>query len=93
MRRREFIVFVGGAAVAWPLVARAQRPTMPVIGYLSTRALDDSAHLLAAFRPGHPTVARQCPLWGKKLKSPCSPALAVPTSSLGPMSKIAQFSN
>jgi putative tryptophan/tyrosine transport system substrate-binding protein len=52
VRRREFIAALGGAAAALPLVARAQQPTMPVIGFLNTRAPGQDVHLLAAFRQG-----------------------------------------
>ena len=51
MKRREFIGLVGGAA-AWPLSARAQKPTMPVIGFMSGRAEEDSAQAVTAFRQG-----------------------------------------
>src|SRR5262245_3255644 len=52
MRRREFIALLGGAAVTWPLVARAQQPAMPVIGFLSSLGQYDRRNLIDAFRRG-----------------------------------------
>ena len=41
-----------GAATVWPAIARAQQPTLPVIGYMSGRSPDNSRHLIAAFQQG-----------------------------------------
>ncbi len=52
MQRREFITLIGGAAVAWPIGAGAQQPTMPVVGFLRSPSLADATHLVIAFRLG-----------------------------------------
>jgi len=51
VNRRELIAGLGGAA-AWPLVARAQQPAMPVVGFINGGSADASARFVTAFRQG-----------------------------------------
>jgi putative ABC transport system substrate-binding protein len=51
MRRREFIGFAGGAAVAWPLAARAEQP-IPVVGFLYVGSPEPNGKRVEAFRKG-----------------------------------------
>jgi len=51
MRRREFIAGLGSAA-AWPVVARAQQPAMPVVAFIRGGSADTSVDRVRAFRKG-----------------------------------------
>ncbi len=52
MKRRQFLGVVGGLAAAWPLVARAQQPAMPTIGYFSGRSADAEVAVREPFLKG-----------------------------------------
>jgi putative tryptophan/tyrosine transport system substrate-binding protein len=52
MRRREFIILLGGGAAAWPLAVDAQQPAMPVIGFLSSLSQNDLGLVIPGFLQG-----------------------------------------
>jgi putative ABC transport system substrate-binding protein len=52
IERRKFLATLGGAAAAWPLAARAQRPAMPVVEFLRSGTLTDVLYRVTAFRQG-----------------------------------------
>jgi putative tryptophan/tyrosine transport system substrate-binding protein len=77
MRRREFITLLGGAATTLPLPARAQQPTMPLVGFLGVSSLEKmGGGVLLDFKRGlaetgfvedRTTTTTDCPLWPRSL--------------------------
>ena len=51
MKRRTFIAGLGSAA-AWPVVARAQRPAVPVVGWLDSQSPESARESVSAFQQG-----------------------------------------
>ena len=52
MRRRKFISLLGGTTIGWPLVARAQQASLPVVGFLNSASARGYASMAAAFKQG-----------------------------------------
>jgi len=52
VKRREFIALLGSAVAAWPLGARAQQASVPVIGFLGPGSAQSDAYRVTAFRQG-----------------------------------------
>jgi putative tryptophan/tyrosine transport system substrate-binding protein len=52
LRRRDFMTVFGAAAAIWPLGARAQKPTIPVVGFFRSTPAKPFTHIVAAFRQG-----------------------------------------
>src|SRR5215470_17023411 len=52
MRRRDFIKGITGSATAWPLMARAQQPARPVVGFLGPNSPESDAYRVTAFKQG-----------------------------------------
>jgi len=52
MRRRKFISLLGATTIGWPLVARAQQASLPVVGFLNSASARGYASMAAAFKQG-----------------------------------------
>jgi putative ABC transport system substrate-binding protein len=52
LKRRDFVMLIGGVAATWPVAARTQQPAMPAVGFLNSGSADERVHLVTAFRDG-----------------------------------------
>jgi putative ABC transport system substrate-binding protein len=52
VKRRQFITLLGGGAAAWPLAARAQQPSVPLVGFMHTLSPENVSNPMAGFHQG-----------------------------------------
>ena len=77
MRRRQFLAYLGGTAASWPIAARAQQPTYPVVGFLRNAVPNEAAHLVTAFRNGLSETGYAAMFWSNTVGRAAKPIVCI----------------